>query len=168
MNRLALLVAFALLSSVSHSPAQAVDHTKLIALLPPAPEGWIADKPEGSTSGTGAEMISAAGRSYTKGTGDDVPTASINLIDSGTNKAYRETVTAGWTRAEQTEEGYGKAISVNGSPGFEHFEKEIKTGIAWLQVASRYFVQVELVNVEPAELQTWLKLVDVKALAGVK
>jgi hypothetical protein len=35
-------------------------------------------------------------------------------------------------------------------------------------VADRYFVQVELQNQEPGELQGWIKRVDLKKLAGIK
>jgi hypothetical protein len=35
-------------------------------------------------------------------------------------------------------------------------------------VANRYFVQVELQNDEPGELQEWIKHVDLKKLAAIK
>jgi hypothetical protein len=35
-------------------------------------------------------------------------------------------------------------------------------------IADRYFVQIELQNQEPAELQEWIKRVDLKKLAAVK
>ncbi len=35
-------------------------------------------------------------------------------------------------------------------------------------VANRYFVQIELQNQEPSELQEWIKRVDLKKLAAIK
>jgi hypothetical protein len=35
-------------------------------------------------------------------------------------------------------------------------------------VAKRYFVQIELTNLEPKELQDWIKRVDLKKLAALK
>ena len=37
-----------------------------------------------------------------------------------------------------------------------------------VMVADRYFVQVELQNQEPNELQDWIKRIDLKKLAGIK
>jgi hypothetical protein len=34
-------------------------------------------------------------------------------------------------------------------------------------VAKRYFVQIELQNQDPAELQQWIKRVDLKKLADI-
>jgi len=35
-------------------------------------------------------------------------------------------------------------------------------------IAKRYFVQIELQNDEPAELQEWIKHIDLKKLAAIK
>jgi hypothetical protein len=35
-------------------------------------------------------------------------------------------------------------------------------------IANRYFVQVELQNQDPAQLQEWVKRVDLKKLADIK
>jgi len=35
-------------------------------------------------------------------------------------------------------------------------------------IADRYFVQIELQNQEPNELQEWIKRIDVKKLAAIK
>jgi hypothetical protein len=35
-------------------------------------------------------------------------------------------------------------------------------------IADRYFVQVELQNQDPGELQEWIKRVDLKKLAAIK
>jgi hypothetical protein len=168
VHRTALLLVSLVFAFGSATAQTVVDYTKLLPLLPPPPEGWKAEKPDGSTSGEGAEKISAAGRSYTRGEADDAPTASLNIFDAAVNKGYRDTVTAEWKREEKTDAGYGKPISYEGWPGFEHYEADTKTAMIWVRVADRFFVQVELVNLDPAELQTWLKRIDLKALAALK
>jgi hypothetical protein len=35
-------------------------------------------------------------------------------------------------------------------------------------IADRYFVQVELQNQDPSELQEWVKRIDLKKLAAIK
>jgi hypothetical protein len=35
-------------------------------------------------------------------------------------------------------------------------------------IANRYFVQIELQNQDPKELQEWVKRVDLKKLAAIK
>ena len=37
-----------------------------------------------------------------------------------------------------------------------------------VMIAKRYFVQIEVQNQEPKELQEWIKRVDLKKLAGIK
>jgi hypothetical protein len=35
-------------------------------------------------------------------------------------------------------------------------------------IANRYFVQIEVQNLDPKELQEWIKRVDLKKLAAIK
>ena len=41
-----------------------VDYAKLLPVLPDAPQGWIADKPEGSTEDVGGFRITNVHRDY--------------------------------------------------------------------------------------------------------
>jgi hypothetical protein len=59
-------------------------------------------------------------------------------------------------------------VTIDGNPGFEAYEKDQKQASLWVIVAKRYFVEVELTNQDPKELQTWIKLVDLKKLAEIK
>src|ERR1700720_2769878 len=65
-----------------------VDYKKLIPVLPEAPSGWTADKPEGSTEEVGGFKITNVHRDYRKGEGADAPTASISILDSVANPDY--------------------------------------------------------------------------------
>ncbi|MFL6513502.1 MAG: hypothetical protein ACJ8M1_00590 [Chthoniobacterales bacterium] len=173
----AYLVLAAMLFLMSQpAPAQAppspdapevVDYHKLLSLLPEPPAGWTADEAEGSTSEVGGFTLTNVHRDYKKGTGNNVPTAAISILDSAANPEYASATTAAWNYNSETLEGYSKSITVEGNPGFEAYETERKHGSLWLMVGKRYFVQVELTGADPKELQQWVKRLDLKKLAEI-
>jgi hypothetical protein len=146
----------------------AVDYQKLLPILPDPPQGWVADKGEGSTEDVGGFRITNVHRDYHKGEGDKAPTAAISILDSVANPDYVNATTAAWNSNSETSEGYGKSVTIEGNPGFEAFEKETKHSTLWVMIANRYFVQIELQDQEPKELQEWVKRVDLKKLAAIK
>jgi hypothetical protein len=146
----------------------AVDYQKLLAILPEPPSGWTADKPEGSTEDMGGFKITNVHRDYHKGGGEKAPSAAISILDSVSNPDYVSATTEAWKSNSDTSEGYAKSVNIDGNPGFETFEKDTKHAALWVMVADRYFVQVELQNEEPGELQEWIKRVDLKKLAAIK
>jgi len=146
----------------------AVDYQKLLPILPQPPQGWTADKAEGSTEDVGGFRITNAHRDYHKGEGENAPSAAISILDSVANLDYVSATTAAWNSNSETNEGYGKSVTIDGNPGFEAFEKESKHATLWLMIANRYFVQIELQNQDPKELQEWIKRVDLKKLAAIK
>src|SRR5438067_5407087 len=93
-----------------------VDYAKLLPILPEAPPGWTADKPEGSTSDVGGFKLTNVHRDYKKGEGDNAPTASISILDSAANPEYAAATTAAWNYNSQTTEGYSKSVTVDGYP----------------------------------------------------
>src|SRR6266571_774737 len=145
-----------------------VDYQKLLPILPDAPPGWTADKPEGSTEDVGGFRITNVHRDYHKGEGDKAPTAAISILDSIANPDYVSATTAAWNNNSETSEGYSKSVTIDGNPGFEAFENESKHATLWVMVANRYFLQIELQNQDPKELQEWIKRVDLKKLATIK
>lgn len=140
----------------------------LIALLPPAPTGWSADKPEGATSDSTGFAITTVGCVYVQGDADDAPTATINIIDSANNQQFQEATKAMWSATSDTAEGYDKAVTVDGLPGFEHYTNADKTGVLWVVAAGRFFVQVETTHLPATELETWLDRIDLKKLSTLK
>jgi hypothetical protein len=147
---------------------EAINYQKLLPILPDPPQGWGADKAEGSTEDVGGFRITNVHRDYHKGEGDKVPTAAISILDSVANPDYVNATTAAWNSNNESGEGYGKSVTVEGNPGFEAFEKESKHSTLWVMIANRYFVQIELQDQDPKELQEWVKRVDLKKLAAIK
>ena len=170
------IFVLALLVSVEMAHAQnepvlvpdAIDYQKLLPLLPEAPEGWTTDKPEGSTEDVGGFKITNVHRDYRKGKGDTAPNAAISILDSVANPDYVSATTAAWNDTSETEDGYGKPVTIDGNPGREDYDKPQKHASLWVMVANRYFVQIELQNQDPQELQEWIKRVDLKKLAEIK
>src|SRR5438094_8475364 len=146
----------------------AVDYQKLLPILPEPPQGWVADKPEGSTEDVGGFRITNVHRDYHKGEGEKAPTAAISILDSVANPDYVSATTAAWKDSSETADGYGKPITIDGNPGREDYDRLQKHASVWVMIANRYFVQIELQNQEPKELQEWIKRVDLKKLASIK
>ncbi|HST29854.1 MAG TPA: hypothetical protein VLK27_03325 [Chthoniobacterales bacterium] len=144
------------------------DPAKLIPILPEPPSGWTAEKAEGSSDDVGGFKITNVHRDYAKGEGNDAPRASISILDSVANPDYVEATTAGWKQTSETPEGYSKSVTIDGNPGFEAYEKDQKQASLWVMVAKRYFVEIQLQNEDPKELQEWIKKVDLKKLAEIK
>ena len=146
----------------------AVDYQKLLPILPDAPQGWTADKPDGSTEDVGGFRITNVHRDYHKGEGEKAPSTAISILDSVANPDYVSATTAAWSNNSETPEGYSKSVTIDGNPAFETFEKETKHAALWVMIANRYFLQIELQNLDPKELQEWVKRVDLKKLAAIK
>ena len=169
---LTLLISFGVGTSYAQNEPvlvpDAVDYQKLLPILPDAPQGWTADKPEGSTEDVGGFRLTNVHRDYRKGEGNNAPSAAISILDSVANPDYVSATTAAWNSNSETAEGYSKSVTIEGNPGFEAFEKESKHATLWVMVANRYFLQIELQNQDPKELQEWIKRVDLKKLAAIK
>src|SRR6266446_377448 len=86
-----------------------VDYAKLVPILPEAPQGWTADKAEGSTEDVGGFRITNVHRDYHKGEGDKALAAAISVLDSVANPDYVNATTAAWNNNSETTEGYGKS-----------------------------------------------------------
>jgi hypothetical protein len=169
---LALSMAFLLgVARAQNEPIlvpEAVDYQKLLPILPEPLSGWTGDKAEGSTEDVGGFKITNVHRDYRKGEGEKAPTAAISILDSVSNPDYVSATTEAWKTNSDTSEGYAKSVTIDGNPGFETFEKDTKHATLWVMIANRYFVQIELQNDEPAELQEWIKHIDLKKLAAIK
>ena len=144
-----------------------VNFSKIIPLLPAAPDGWKGADPDGTTMDMGGFKMTTAGRTYTKGDGDEAPSVSINIIDCAGNKQFYDATTATWSFSQETPTGFMKSLPSAEAPGFESFDNASKSGQVWVVVAKRFFVHVETTNIEPAGMQVWMKMIDLKKLAAL-
>ena len=152
---------------VRPTPLPVVPYEKLISFLPATPRGWTAEKPDGSTNEIEIFNLSTASQTYQNGSEDNAPVVTVTIIEAGGHKGYFEATTVLWKTAE-TPEGYDKTVEIDGIPGYEHFNKFANSGSLAVVVAKRYFIQIEVTNLDPKELRTWLKKIDLKKLAELK
>lgn len=146
-----------------------VPHEKLRALLPEPPPGWSGEKPESSTTDSSALRLSRAQRSYYEGMEEISPSAVVTFIDSPENGSTFELGKGEqWEQDRETKEGYDRRVEIDGMRAIEHYDKAARTGSLSVFVGNRYFVQIELTNVDPKELRTWLGRIDTKRLAALK
>ena len=145
-----------------------IHFSKIIPLLPAVPTGWTSAEPDGNTMDAAGFKMTTVGRTYKKGDGDDSPSVSVNIIDFASNKQFYDATTATWSFSQESTTGYTKSTKVDGNPGFETYDKSNKSAQLWVVVAQRFFVHIETSNLEPSELQGWMKQIDLKKLAGLK
>jgi len=145
-----------------------VDFSKLIPLLPNAPAGWTADKPEGSATDAGGFKLTTAHRDYKKGEADNAPITSISILDCAASPDYVASTTQAWKDSNSGQDGYTRPVTVDENPGYENYENESKRGTLSVIVAKRYLVQIETQQQEAAALQEWVKRIDLKKLAEIK
>jgi len=138
---------------------------RLIVLLPDPPPGWKSDKPDGATSDSGGFPITTVNGVYVQGDADNAPTTEINIIDSANNQQFQDATKAIWNATSNSPQGYDKTLVVDGMSGFEHYTYADQTGVLWVIVGGRYFVQIETTRQTPAELEAWLPRIDLKQLA---
>jgi hypothetical protein len=145
-----------------------VHFSKLIPLLPAAPSGWTARDPEGSTMDAAGFKMTTVERAYAKGEAENAPSVSVNIIDCASNKQFHDATTAMWSFSQESTEGYMRSVGMDGNPGFETYDKNNRSGQLWVVVGQRFFVHIETTNLDPAELQAWMKWIDLKKLAALK
>jgi hypothetical protein len=145
-----------------------VDSSTLITLLPAAPSGWTADKPEGSTTDSTGFAMTTVSCVYVAGDADNAPTATLNIVDSANNQQFADATKVMWSATSNSTLGYDKTITIDGLPGFEHYTNADQTGTLWVVVAGRYFVQIETTRQPAAALETWLGRIDLKKLEALQ
>ena len=164
----ALVPAASPTPSARPTPPPVVPYEKLLPFLPATPEGWTAEKPDGSTTDIEVFKLSTVTQTYQKGDRGIVPVVTVTIIDAGGHKGYFETTTALWKMNAETSDGYDKTVEINGMPGYEHYAKGANSGSLSVVAGGRYFIQVEVTNLDPGELRVWLKKIDIKNLAQLK
>jgi len=149
----------------SGKPVPPVDFEKLEALLP-SPAGWTKGKSKGEQMTT-MVSISNAEVDYTK----DGMNAHLEITDSALSQMLLAPLgmmlAAGYS--ERSSSGYKKSMVTNGSPGFEEWNNDDKTGEITVVVANRYIVAAKGSHLDSIEsLRSIVTQVDLNKLAGLK
>jgi hypothetical protein len=168
---LVLLLAAAPRSLMAQDPPPAappgppvVNFKVLLGFLPAALAGWSADKPEGNTLRLGQLEITTVSDKYSKGDSS----ANIEIVDYSLQRDMIKNMTMGWQFSNESTEGYQKAVTVGGAPGYETYNEADKTTDLFLIVGERFWVHVEVRGEKPEIARAWLGKIDLRALAAFK
>jgi hypothetical protein len=141
-----------------------VNFRVLLGFLPAALAGWSADKPEGNTMRLGQLEVTTVSDKYSKGGSS----ANIEIIDYSLQRDMMKSMAMGWQFSNESTEGYQKALTIDGAPGYETFTEADKTTDLFLVVGDRYWVHVEVRGEKPDVARTWLDRIDLKSLSATK
>ena len=145
--------------------ANAVDFEQLVALIPEH-AGWTRSTPHGEQYNLGV-LVSRAEANYDKGE------SSIKL--QITDTAFSQVGLAPYsmmllpTYFERSSDGYKKAASLGGSPGFETWDNINKDAEVAVVVVNRFVVTAKGRNVDsPDVVRALVQAVDLAKLANLK
>ncbi len=141
-----------------------VNFKVLIGFLPAALAGWTAEKPDGNTALVGPHEITTVSDRYSKGES----CANIEIVDYSPQREMMKSMTMGWHFSNENAEGYQRAVTIEGAPGYETFTAADKTTDLFLVVGERYWLHVEVRGEKPEVARAWLARIDLKSLAAVK
>lgn len=149
----------------SGKPVPPVDFEKLEALLP-SPAGWTKGKSKGEQMTT-IVSISNAEVDYTKA----AMNAHLEITDSALSQMLLAPLAmmlaAGYS--ERSSSGYKKSMVTNGSPGYEEWNSDDKTGEITVVVANRFIVAAKGSHLDNIEsLRGIVTQVDLNKLAALK
>ena len=145
-------------------PVDAVLFTKLLPFLPPAPEGFTAEKADGATIEADKLKHSVAERRYRKGD----QTVHVLITDGGNAKEKYQAFASMVNLKVETPDTYTKGLTIDGNRGWETYQKSDRSGNANLLVGKRYIVHVSVVQCDAALMHAVLKSIDLKGLAALK
>ena len=145
--------------------ATVVDFEKLEALLPEY-AGWEKSDAKGQQVSMGFKVSEAEAR-YTKGESS----IHLEIQDIAMAQAMLAPLSM-WMAAgynERSSNGYKKAVTVAGHPGYEEWDKSSKHATLTVVVGNRFIVKAdadEVENVDPA--RKLIETVDLRKLATLK
>jgi hypothetical protein len=145
--------------------AKPVEFEQLIALLP-EPEGWTRSKPRGTEISVGVSASRAEAR-YEQGES----TINLEITDSSFNQLMMAPLSMMLmsTYSERSSDGFKRATTIGGHPGFETWENESKDAEVTAVVANRFIVTGKGQNVESVDVvKALVQAVDLGKLAGLK
>jgi hypothetical protein len=132
----------------------------------PEVSGWEMGKPRGERMTAPMPFAQSEAR-YTKGDAR----VEVKVVDSG----FAPLLIAPWSMmlasgySRETSEGYEKAVTVNGQPGFEKWNSERKDGELNVLVNKRFLVTIDGNDIaETATLHEFARKIDFGKLASLK
>jgi hypothetical protein len=165
----AVVVALLLVNSArAAEPAEPVDSVKLLPFLPEIVEGFVAEKPHGSTSTAMGFQLTEVSRVYHKGSEDGDETVTLKLTDGAGNEFFTAAHAAIADSKIENADGYEKGLKLDGFPAIERYTNESRDGSLTVFVASRYLVEIDIDGLDSKEMQVWWKRLNAKKLAALK
>jgi len=164
------VVAALLVTGITRAdePVEPVEFSKLLPFLPENVEGFVAEKPQGSTSSAMGFQLTEVSRVYHKGSVDGDDTVTVKLTDGAGNQFFTAAHSAVAELDTENAEGYEKGLKLDGFPAIERYTKASHDGSLTVFIASRYLVEIDIDGLDSKELQTWWRRLDAKKLATLK
>jgi hypothetical protein len=146
-------------------PIDPVHFSKLIEVLPEAPNGLAPDEPRGENNEIGDFKISSAERRYRA---KDERTLTVKIIDHAHHSQFYAPFFMATQIKNQSTEGYQKGVTIDGNPGVEKYQKAGKSGDLTILVAKRFLIEIRTTNAPPEFLREVYGKIDAKKLAALK
>ena len=162
-----LMLLAAAVCAQSHVP-EPLHYTKLLPFLPDKVEGYVAEKPGGSSAAAMGFKLSEVSRTYHRGTESGTETVTVKITDGAGNQFFAAAHAAGTQFSHQTDDGYEKGFILDGFPAVEKFTADTKDGSLNVFIAGRYLVEVTTSGLESPTLEEWWKKIDTKKLLEAK
>jgi hypothetical protein len=153
------------LQQMSKGAATPVDFEQLKPLLPDI-SGWTKSDVHGELISFGISQSNAKAL-YTKGES----TIELEITDSGLNQLLLAPLAMVMSSGfeEKSDDGYKKAVTIGGFPGFEEWEKGPKHAQATAVVANRFVVSADAHHVDdPGVAVKAVEAVNLSKLSGMK
>ena len=164
----AMVVALLLARNASAGvSAEPVDSAKLLPFLPDTVDGYVAEKPHGSTSTAMGFQLTEVSRIYHRGSEDADATVTVKLTDGAGNQFFTAAHTAVAEFKTENAEGYERGLTLDGFPAIERYTNESRDGSLTVFVASRYLVEIDIDGLDSQEMQVWWKKLNAKKLAAL-
>jgi hypothetical protein len=145
-----------------------VDSVKLLPFLPEKVDGYVAEKPQGSTSTAMGFQLTEVSRVYHKGSEDADETVTVKLTDGAGNQFFTAAHAAVGKFKTENADGYEKGLKLDGFPAIERYTNESRDGSLTVFVADRYLVEIDIDGLDSKEMQVWWKRLDARKLAALK
>jgi hypothetical protein len=163
------VAAFLLSTAAGAQPGgEPVHFSKLIPLLPDKVDGFVAAKPNGSTTAAMGFKVSEVSRVYHKGKEDSDQTVTVKITDGTGNQFFAAAHAAAPEFSSETTAGYEKGFKLDGNPAIEKYTTDGKNGSLTVFLGERYLVQVDVNGLPGNSMQDWWKKIDAKKLIELK